>query len=162
VKNLSEQRKERKMARKLTGLEPWTHAAGSTPGESLSITARERILNEALRPERQQAALPSLFAPARRLWLAGALPLALALLFVTGLERGVAIAPVESPKVTQVRVSKLAHQVQFDVSNGGKTHKVVRSTDPRHVASRQGQEMANGSYRDRLQDGADLVFYRID
>lgn len=148
--------------KRLTGLEPWTHAAGSMPEERLSGTARERILNAALRSDHQQEALPSLFAPARRLWLAGALPLALALLFVTGLERGVAVAPETSPVAPTLRVSKLGDQVHFALENGKRSHKVVRSTDPRPIVAGAGLEMTDGAYAEGLQDGANLVFYRID
>ena len=88
--------KKSRIQRKLTGFEPWAHAEASAPEEKLSVTAREAILNEALRPQNQKAPLPALFAPARRLWLAGALPLALAVIFVAGLDRGVSVTPVDA------------------------------------------------------------------
>lgn len=147
--------------KRLTGLEHWIHAAESTPTERLSTVGRERIINDALRSERPQSALPALFAPARRLWLAGVLPLALAMLFVTGLERGGAVAP-DSPIEPVLRVSKMGDRIQFDLQNGEKTHTMVRSTDPRRIDAPQGLEMKNGSYAERLQDGSALVFYRID
>jgi hypothetical protein len=83
-------------------------------------------------------------------------------MFVAGLEKGVVLAPVEPSDPPVVRVSKLGNQIQFDIENGKKSHKVVRSTDPRRVEAHPGLEMTNGSYAERLHDGANLVFYRID
>ena len=129
---------------------------------SLSEGARERILATARRHAPLEEPLPSLFTPGSRLLVAGALPVLLAGALLIGVDGNVP-SPVptgEAPPV--VTVVKQGEQVTFSISNGGREHPVYRSTDPGRFDTSSGVAVTDGAYIDRIDDDADLVFYRID
>ena len=138
-----------------TALREWRDSERSA--EQLSTDCRTRIL-EASRPGQKLRPLASLFLPLRGWALAGALPVALLTLalgygFLPGPE-------TESDTAPTLRASRVGDEVVFQIANGGKPHRVYRSTS----AGEAGEAMAvtDGRFRDRLDRGGDLVFYRID
>ena len=55
----------------------------------------------------------------------------------------------------------IGDRVVFSIANGNQEHTVVRSDDPQRF-DRDRSVQVSGSYVDRLEGDADLVFYRID
>jgi hypothetical protein len=106
--------------------------------------------------------LASLFLPARRLALAGTLPalllaLALGWLLVPLGHRELAGGPVRLDAI------KRGDEVVFLIANGGSTHRIYRGENPQGL--RQGHEAyatTDRAFRDRLDRGGSVVFYRID
>ena len=134
-------------------------------GETLSGRARDRILRSVADggSASQERAVASLFLPFGRLVLAGAAPVMLVavLLGWMALPRGVdPAAPAGSEAAVAVHVSKQGGDVVFVLENGGRPHRVTRSTSPENGGESMG--VVHGSFRDELTGGADLVFYRID
>jgi hypothetical protein len=71
-------------------------------------------------------------------------------------------APSMPTSPTSVEASKVGDRVVFTIANGGRQHRIVKSDRPDRFEGDSGVEAANGSYVDRLDSGADVVFYRID
>jgi hypothetical protein len=138
-------------------LDAW-HSAPDTE-ETLGDDARARILRKAF-DDRSSAPsrLRSLFPPVRKLVAVGVLPAALlATALLVLMDRG-----GEPDAVPAIRVSKADGRVVFDIANGGYTHYVTRSVTPARFDPSQKVEITDGSYEDRVEDGANIVFYRID
>ncbi len=139
--------------------------AAETGGETLGGPARDRILHSVAdsRSARPERVVGSLFLPFGRLVLAGAAPVMLVavLLGWVALPRGVdPAAPAGSEAAVTVHVSKRGGDVVFVLENGGRAHRVTRSTSPENGG--ESIVVERGSFRDDLTGGADLVFYRID
>jgi hypothetical protein len=49
----------------------------------------------------------------------------------------------------------------FLIANGGQEHRIYRTDNPR-VLPGESYETAQGAFRDRLDAGGAVVFYRID
>jgi hypothetical protein len=130
--------------------------------ERLSGEARDRILGETLRGGAREELLPAVFTPTRRLLIAGALPLVLAVVLLVGIDGGVQPPPPAGEDVPRVAVVKQGDRVFFNIENGKRHHVVYRSTDPLHFERASGVPVTDGAYQDGLRDQADLVFYRID
>jgi hypothetical protein len=137
-------------------------AARSAPEESLSPGARERILDAALRRDVVDSPLPTLFSPARKLVVAGALPVLLGVALVVGIDPGERGSSPSTSTQSRIQVSKQGGQVRFEIVNGDRAHRVVRSTHPGRFEAENGVAVTDGSYAERLADSSDLVFYRID
>ena len=120
----------------------------------LSAESRSRIGAE-LRRHRSQRPLAPLFAPLRRLLIAGAVPVLLtgAVLFWGGRP------DVEAP--LRLEAQKIDGKVVFNIANGGKTHRVTRSTVPGQFEADSAVEV-QGRYVETAEGGPGLVFYRID
>ena len=133
---------------------------GSRGGDdALSGHARSRIVDEALDPARDPAAPASLFVPARRLALAGVLPVMLGAALVLLL--GHAGTYVTS-KSLRLEVEKRDGLVVFSIANGQRSHYICKSNVPNKFDCGRGVEVRNGAYADTARDGSDIVFYRID
>jgi hypothetical protein len=141
-------------------LDRMAQAAREIRGESLSGDARAAILEESLKPE-QGAGYPALFTPTRHILVAGALPVILAFALLLGSNPGVQTPADAGDGITRVAVSKVNGQVQFEIENGSAAHTLQRTTDPRDLSSGHTVQVTDG-YQERLNDQADLVFYRID
>ena len=139
-------------------LRDWRAAERS--GERLSTTSRARIVESARTRAGANRPRPlvSLFLPLRGWALAGALPVALLTLALGyGLGPGPATGPDPAPTL---RATRVGDEVVFEIANGGEPHRVYRTTgagDPGEAVT-----VSNGRFRDRLDAGGDLVFYRID
>jgi len=146
-----------------SAIEDWR--ASDETAEHLSGAARTRVLAtvRASRSERgAPAPLRMLFPPLWRWTLAGALPLAaltLALGFLV-LERPAPLAPMVSTSPS-IQVSKAGDQVVFVIANGQTAHRVYKSNVPNEFPG-EPVVTTDGSFRDRLEGGANLVFYRIE
>jgi hypothetical protein len=130
--------------------------------EALSAETRDRILNAASRGGSSHASFPAVFTPTRRLLVAAALPVALAVALFIGFDGGVQLPPSVDSGQPTVAVFKQGDQVFFDIRNGDRQHVVCRSTEPDRFDSACGVPVKGGAYADGLQDQASLVFYRID
>jgi hypothetical protein len=53
-------------------------------------------------------------------------------------------------------------EVVFVIANGGGHHTVRKSNDPRHLTDSETLVVSDGAFRDNLDSGNNLVFYRID
>jgi hypothetical protein len=142
-------------------LDEMVQACRKTEEPTLSDTARTRILDEARRPVHADG-LRALFTPTRHLLVAGTLPVVLAVALLIGLDSGVQTPPAGINDALRVAVSKEDGRITFSIQNGGRPHTVYRSTDPQGFDRESGVKVTSGAYEDRLQDQADLVFYRID
>jgi hypothetical protein len=148
-------RKERGDQLLQRALDAWREEPES--GGTLGGDARERILVSALQPGRKPSHLPALFTPRRWLAAAGVLPFILAagLLAVLGPGNGQESAPT-------VRATKQGDKVVFIIANGKSSHYVYKSTSPDSFDPSAGVRVTGGEYEDRVEEGASLVFYRID
>jgi len=135
----------------------WQGSRGSD--EALSGHTRTRIVDGALDPAHDPAAPASLFVPARRLALAGVLPVMLGAVLVLLLGHAGTYVTSRSPRLT---VEKRDGQVVFNIANGQKSHYVCKSSLPNSFDCGQGVKVQNGAYSDSVHDGSGIVFYRID
>ena len=62
----------------------------------------------------------------------------------------------------RIHVSKVDGRVVFHLQNGVREHTVTRSTDPGLLEQNRERSLENGTFSDRLDQGPDLLFYRID
>ncbi len=138
----------------------------STQAERLSPGARHRIVSEALRPTSARRAMPALsspFLPFSR-WALGAAVPAVILAVVLGIwaeprrQGGLAVADAD----TRIQVSKEGGEVVFLIANGKPSHQVYKSDAPYGFRSSSPQQTRDGRYRDGLDGGPELVFYRIE
>ena len=139
-------------------LEAWR--SDPVAGGSLSDGARAAIFDsiaehEAMRP------LSRLFAPVRRWALAGVVPLVVTLAIGAwvALQRPAATVASEA---SWGEVTKVGDRVVFRIANGDGEHRVLKSSRPDRFDPSGAAVVSNGSYVDRLDTDADLVFYRID
>ena len=136
---------------------------GQGSEEQLAAPTRARILEavtERAAHGGSTAPLIPLFLPVRRLALAAGLP-ALVLALALGYGARIAENPGEFGEPRLI-ATKQAGEVVFIIANGGRPHRVYRSTDPARLGTEAAFTATDGSFRDRLDSGPDLVFYRID
>jgi hypothetical protein len=57
-----------------------------------------------------------------------------------------------------VRAAKSGDAVVFTIANGGRPHKVFKSSVPTHFDPSTAVTVRNGAFRDAADDGSDLVF----
>jgi hypothetical protein len=144
-------------------LERMVHAGRSAAEEGLSEEARTRVLSVALRDTGTDEPLPALFTPTRRLVVAGALPVLLAVALLVGIVPESRQPQLAGPTGSAtIQVSKQGDEVLFNIANGHRAHRVARSTDPNRFEASDEVSVTNGAYSEHLSDTADLVFYRID
>jgi hypothetical protein len=140
--------------------------SGRRERSELSPAARARILRYSalsrelrIRPER---AVP-LFFPARRLALATALPvLVLSLMVGYLLIPGGAMQTAESGGGPVLQAVRQGDEVIFTIADGGGSHMVRKSRTPNALEDCETFVVSDGAFRDRLDSGGGLVFYRID
>ena len=141
-----------------TALLQWKTA--ERPAAGLSEAMRGEIVRAALagRPDRTSYR-PLLGIIPRRI-LAGAIPVmaATAVLLVLAEKAG----DDRFGRPLTVRATKRGDDVVFTIANGGRPHRVVKSSVPTSFDPSTAVTVRDGAYRDAAADGADLVFYRID
>jgi hypothetical protein len=138
----------------------WRTAAGT---EALSEESRARVLDAAYQQNRGAGApspLVPLFVPRHRWVWAGALP-------ALGLTLALAIVSLPRstdprPAGTRVDAFKVSGEVVFLISNGGVEHRVSKRTTPGLAPAENPIPTRDGAFRDSLESGESLVFYRID
>jgi hypothetical protein len=143
-------------------LEAWREAERRAPAARLSERVRERVLRGATNGGPAEIPFASLFLPTRRFAVAAALPL-LVLTVAMGylLMPGGTLEPAGEEPV-RLSVSKQGDEVVFLIADGQRPHRVYRSTSPDVVDRDQVYTTAKEAFRDRLDAGGELVFYRID
>jgi hypothetical protein len=134
------------------------------PELKLSQQTRARIFRAAAErhSRRIEPAVP-LFFPAGRLTVATVMPLLLLLLMagyilMPGGDVEIA-ANGEAPRLEAVRQGD---EVIFVIANGGRSHLVRKSSSASNLKDSESFVVTDGAFRDRLDSGGDLVFYRID
>jgi hypothetical protein len=141
----------------------WRTSSEELP--SISEFGRRRILNTVsnLRAQgRVPEASTPLFQPTRSLVLGTALPV-VAMTVVLGLLLAQSgwIGTELPAQTTRIEALKQGGEVVFVITNGDQAHRISKSSRPDGNA--EGEVFtAQGEFRDRLDAGADLVFYRID
>ena len=128
--------------------------------ETLSDVVRSRIVARA-GDRKPRPAIRTLFLPFRRLALAGALPVVL-LTALVGYATHQSLAPAPGLVPPPILASKAAGEVIFTIANGNRVHNVYLSTSPDRFENSPAFTTRDGAFRDRLDGGPDLVFYRID
>lgn len=138
----------------------------------LSDNTRKRIVNEAcaaIAPAgaaRRPAMTPlrPLFAPRGGLTALAAVAVfgLAALVGTTAWRQGRIELPASEGVATRIEAHKDGGQVVFRIANGARTHRVARSADPADLGGGDVFETSNGAFRDRLDSGSAIVFYRID
>jgi hypothetical protein len=103
-------------------------------------------------------ALPLFGAFPRRL-VATIVPIAAAVTLVALFPERTGDANRGNPKV---RIGRAGDEVVFTIANGSRGHAVYKSSDSRDFRGAERIAVRNGTFRDRVSDDADLVFYRID
>ncbi len=127
--------------------------------DRVSDPVRQKILHDAL-DARDAAPTPIGVRLAAWRVLGGAVPVAMAVLLVlvfadrTGERNG--------DGHVRVAASKAGAEVVFSITNGDRGHAVYKSNAPNSFDRSARLPVRNGSFRDSMDDGSGLVFYRID
>jgi hypothetical protein len=134
--------------------------------ENLTERSRQAILARvAGRPAVRLPHLASLFSPVPRLALAGGLPVLLFAVVLAGTWlRNTPLPTVDSAADAEltVVVNKVGGEVVFLIANGKPEFQVQKSSRPNDFTGKLPQRTTDGTYRDPLAAGPDLVFYRIE
>ncbi len=144
-------------------LDGWRSVEADRGREQLSDGARANVLalsRQSNAPKRP--ALSALFVPFRRIVAATAVPaLALSLSFAWLIGSG---GPELTQKIAslQVEASKIDGEAVFSIANGGRTHRVYRSSSTGEIGREDLYATTTETFRDSLSDRARVVFYRID
>ncbi len=141
-------------------LAAWRDAESRLPAERLSAGARANI--RVLARRGSERPLARLFLPAGRIAAVAAIP-ALILAFSFGWLLRTGEAPV-SPSEASVSIatSKVNGQAVFDIANGGRVHRVYKSTSARDFGHADLFATVEDGFSDSLRGDETLVFYRID
>ena len=129
--------------------------------EQLSPGARARILASATRNEGPAPVfrpLMTLFFPTWRWAWAGVAPVVLLTVALGFL----AIPQRVRSAAVRVEARKVSGEVEFLIANGGTPHRVSKRSTPSRTGSETAVATRNGSFRDSLDSGETIVFYRID
>ena len=152
----------------------WNAAETRLPAQRLSAGARANV--RALARQSAQVAserpLARLFLPATRLAAAAAVPaLILAISFGWMLGGGPdvsdasdvpEISEVASMSMMSIDIQKIDGQAVFDIANGGRVHRVYKSTSAKDIDGAALFATIQGGFSDKLEGDEDVVFYRID
>ncbi|HXV77178.1 MAG TPA: hypothetical protein VD788_12745 [Candidatus Polarisedimenticolaceae bacterium] len=147
-------------------LAAWHRSGAESP--RLGDRARRAALAEAARA-RSTEALPapfsSLFVPFGRLAVAAATPVVILSLMVGSVllsdgalhrDTGIATSP------TRIDAVKTGDEVVFLIHNGSRRHTISKSEIAHDFAAEGSVTVTTGQFRDRLDSGAEIVYYRID
>jgi len=132
---------------------------GSRNLPGLSEGARCRIAAALAVPRRAPRAWVAPFIPLPRLALTAALPAAAAALLVAFGARGPEPAGDQVARVAAIKDGK---HVRFVVAEGTGAQRVYRSTAPGGGEGSRLLDVREGAFRDRLDDQATIVFYRVE
>ena len=139
-------------------LSQWKSARGPVSG--LSPATRGEILRTALESRPEKASYRPLLGIIPRRILSGAIPaLALGAVLVLVGER---MGGGSHARPLSIRAAKNGDDVVFTIANGGRPHRVLKSTVPTRFDPTTAVTVRDGAYRDATDDGSGLVFYRID
>jgi len=158
-KSKQEQGRQRNLDRAVSA---WRDAEASLPAERLSAGARAniRVLARQAVPADADIDRPlaRLFLPLARMAAAAGVPvLILAVSFGWILQGG------SRPETSlSIEISKIDGQAVFDIANGGRLHRVYKSTSAGKMGSEDLFATVRGSFSDKLEGDENLVFYRID
>jgi hypothetical protein len=127
--------------------------------EKLSASSRSELFRRVQSPGSAPFGTVTLFPPVRRWVLAAGIPLVL----TAGLAWLGGRVGEPAPPGVRIQVAKQGEEVVFTIADGRRVHQVRKSEDPSEFDSASAVRVRNGgSYRDGVDTGADLVFYRID
>jgi hypothetical protein len=160
----AEMRNKRQMPDLERALEEWRLQRQAE--QKLSQPARARIFREGMRPgvnkKRIEAAVP-LFFPASRLALATVLPLlVISIMTAYLLMPGLPIDSAANGDAPILQAVRQGDEVVFTIANGGGQHLIRKSNSAKELSDGETFVVSDGAFRERLDTGDDLVFYRID
>lgn len=147
-------------------------ARESDGDERFSPERRASILEEALAARGSGTAPAGAAGPFRHGWklaLAWVAPVTLVGLLAVPMVGGPGdanphggdlVATIED--ATRIDATKDGDRVVFQIANGGAPHRVTRSTVPNRFDPEAARLVTSGAFEDVAQDGARLVFYKID
>ncbi len=139
-------------------LSQWKATRRTSPG--LSAATRGEILSVALASRPEASAYRPLLGIIPQRLLAGAVPMVAAVAVLLLFAERMGDPSLRSPLT--VRAAKSGDDVVFTIANGGRPHRVVKSTVPTRFDPSDAVTVRGGAYRDTVVDSAGLVFYRID
>jgi len=139
-------------------LSQWKSASKSLPG--FAAATRGEILRAALESSPEKASYRPLLGIIPRRILAGLIP-ALAAGAVLVL-LGEQLAGGTQGRPLTIRAAKSGEDVVFTIANGGRPHRVLKSTIPGRFDPSTAVTVRDGAYRDAADDGSGLVLYRIE
>ena len=166
--NTREQKKRQRILDR--AVSAWRDAEACIPVQRLSSGARANVRVLARRRANAAAERPlsRLFLPAARLAAAAAVPaLILAVSFGWVLRDGRNAPYADKPAGTSVasisiESRKVDGQAVFDIANGGRVHRVYKSTSASDIGGSDLYATVEGAFSDTLAGDAGVVFYRID
>jgi hypothetical protein len=127
--------------------------------ETLSASARGKIL-EAVFEGREPVEVPAaIFVPARRLAWATIVPAALGVVFAVLINLGGDGTVADKARLV---VEKQDGKVVFSLANGSHEHYVYKSYVPGRFGSQPAARMKDGVYVDSEGNGSEITYYRID
>jgi hypothetical protein len=94
--------------------------------------------------------------------LAGGMPLLLAATILAWVAVDLDADYLPGQGAANVQVAKIGGSVVFTIENGDREHRISRSLRPDSFDSAGTVKVMEGTFRDDLDSGSDLVFYRID
>jgi len=127
--------------------------------DALSDGVRRNILREAM-ASGDSAPVPVGVRSAAWRLLGAALPMAAAVLLV--LVFADRVGDRQGSGQIRVIAEKAGAEVVFSIKNGHRAHSVLKSSTPSSFEASSRIPVRNGSFRDSMDDGSGLVFYRID
>ncbi len=133
----------------------WRSAATA---ETLSDDARQTVLQAAFDRRDPIPQHRPLFSPLPRRILTGAVPLVLAAVTVMLFPERFG----DPDSSVRLQATKSRDEVVFTIANGQRAHSVYKSSVPSSFDSSSRVPVRDGSFRDAVDDGSGLVFYRIE
>ncbi len=145
----------------------WRDAESRLPAQRLSAGARAnvRVLARRSADVAAERPLDRLFLPAARLAAAAVVPaLILAVSFGWLLRGG---DEPDVPEMTSVasmsiEIRKIDGRAVFDIANGGRVHRIYKSTSAKDIDRADLFATIEGAFSDTLAGDDEVVFYRID
>ena len=134
------------------------------PAQRLSAGARANVRALARRSAdvAGDRGLARLFLPIARLAAAATVPALILAVSFGWLLVGRDGTVVTSEASMSIEIRKTDGQAVFDIANGGRVHRVYKSTSARHIDGADLFATVEGGFRDTLAGEDSLVFYRID
>jgi hypothetical protein len=135
----------------------WRGAREDDP--RLQAATRTRIVEAAYEARTEASGYRPLLSRIPMRILAGAVPaLAATVVILLFAER----TGDPSVRPVSVRATKSGDEIVFTIANGRRAHKVYKSSVPNNFDPQSGVVVRDGAFRDAMDDGSGLVFYRID
>ena len=138
-----------------------SYRAHAPESEQLSIEARSAVFRE-VSVGNAPGPLAQLFMPLHRLTALAGISLTLVLALVLWGGAPIQLDGEAANDITAINAAKVGNHLIVSIANGGTEHVVTRSERPDRFDPAAASTVRGGEFVDRLDTGANLVFYRID